>query len=184
MRIVHVDIDDEMRAAARVRADRYLEQRTIDNHDWAKDAAYTGALGEVVANKGLGGTLTDNMNHDICVRDHLAELKSLKHNPAAKPHADYNGLVADRDWVPGNDGEIEYQTAPVYIFLRIQRNHHVAWIMGWIESEKFFELSTPVARGQFHEGMTADYACQALHYDQMNEFNHIQCCNGVRFVYN
>ena len=89
----------------------------------------------------------DDYEYDIIISGYKVDVKSI--SCKFKPPMHYLATV--------NSCELEgdhRQDADLYIFVRIREDCKIAWIVGFIECERFFEMSKFLKKGDTYHGMT------------------------------
>ena len=110
-----------------------------------------GYLGEMIVMEYYGVGDIDDYEYDIILGDYKTDIKSI--SCKFKPPLNYLATV--------NSCEIEgdhRQDADIYMFVRIREDCKVAWLVGYIECERFFEMSKFINKGETYHGMTFEKA--------------------------
>ena len=110
-----------------------------------------GYLGEVVIIEYYGVDDVDDFEYDIVIGEYKTDVKSI--SCKFKPPIHYLAAVNSCEI----DGE-HRQAADIYMFVRIREDCNVAWIVGFIECERFFEMSKFLNKGETYHGMTFEKA--------------------------
>ena len=93
----------------------------------------------------------DDYEYDIIIGEYKVDVKSI--SCKFKPPTNYLAAV--------NSCEIEgehRQDADVYIFVRIREDCMAAWILGFIECDRFFKMSKYIQKGETYHGMKFEKA--------------------------
>ena len=110
-----------------------------------------GYLAEMIVMEYYGVGDIDDYQYDIILGDYKTDIKSIscKFKPPLNYLASVNSCETDGD---------HRQDADIYMFVRIHEDCKVAWIVGYIECERFFEMSKFINKGETYHGMTFEKA--------------------------
>ena len=110
-----------------------------------------GYLGEVIVMDYYDVDDIDDYEYDIIIGEYKVDVKSI--SCKFKPPINYLASV--------NSCEIKgehRQNADVYIFVRIREDCKIAWILGFIECDRFFQMSKFINKGESYHGMKFEKA--------------------------
>ena len=110
-----------------------------------------GYLGEIVVMDYYGVGDIDDYEYDIIINGINVDVKTIscKYKPTPNFLAVVNSCEMEGD---------HRQEADSYIFVRMREDCEVAWIVGYMMCEKFFDLSTFVKKGETFDGMKFEKA--------------------------
>ena len=146
-------ITDDMKSRAKDKYNQIKLDPTRDKRQFASEGKRLlyGYLGEMIVMEYYGVGDVDDYEYDIVLGDYKTDIKSI--SCKFKPPLNYLATV--------NSCEIEgdhRQDADIYMFVRIHEDCKVAWIVGYIECERFFEMSKFINKGETYHGMTFEKA--------------------------
>ena len=110
-----------------------------------------GYLGEVIVMDYYGVGDIDDYEYDIIVGEYRIDVKSI--SCKFEPPKHFLAAV--------NSCEIEgehRQNADIYVFVRIREDCEIAWIVGFIECDRFFDMSKFIKKGETYHGMKFEKA--------------------------
>jgi len=110
-----------------------------------------GYLGEVIVMEYYGVDDIDDFEYDIIVGEYKIDVKSI--SCKFKPPMNYLAAVNSCE----TQGE-HRQDADIYMFIRIREDCNVAWMVGFIECERFFQMSKFLNKGETYHGMVFEKA--------------------------
>ena len=148
-----IKMADDMKMRAKAKYNKINIDPTKDRRRFASEAKRLlyGYLGEVVVMDYYGVDDIDDYEYDIIVGEYKIDVKTI--SCKFKPPMNYLASV--------NSCEIEgehRQNADVYIFVRIREDCTIAWLVGFIECERFFDMSKFLKKCDTYHGMTFDKA--------------------------
>lgn len=156
--MVEVEITPEMRKEAEEKADKLGE---LKNSITRGEGNVAGFLGELVAQKILGGEIKNTRDYDLMLADGTKyDVKTKRCGSAPEPHfecsiANYNTM----------------QKCDRYVFVRVLKDYSKGWVLGEMGKSEYFEKATFIQQGQFDPSnkwrCSAD--CYNLRVDQLNE---------------
>jgi hypothetical protein len=136
--MIEVEITDEMLRLAWAKS---IDMGKIKKSITEGDGNIAGFLGELVANKVLGGTIQNTMDYDIVLDDGTTiDVKTKRCTSAPMPY--YECSVAAYNTV---------QKCDKYAFVRVEyvkTKYTRAWFLGTIDKHKYFEKSRKLYKGQ------------------------------------
>ena len=146
-------ITDDMKSRAKDKYNQIKVDPTRDKRQFASEGKRLlyGYLGEMIVMEYYGVGDVDDYEYDIVLGDYKTDIKSI--SCKFKPPPNYLATV--------NSCEIEgdhRQDADIYMFVRIQEDCKVAWLVGYIECERFFEMSKFINKGETYHGMIFEKA--------------------------
>ena len=146
-------ITDDMKSRAKDKYNKIKLDPTRDKRQFASEGRRLlyGYLGEMIVMEYYGVGDVDDYEYDIILGDYKTDIKSI--SCKFKPPPNYLATV--------NSCEIEgdhRQDADIYMFVRIREDCKVAWLVGYIECERFFEMSKFINKGETYHGMTFEKA--------------------------
>ena len=146
-------ITDDMKSRAKDKYNQIKLDPTRDKRQFASEGKRLlyGYLGEMIVMEYYGVGDVDDYEYDIVLGDYKTDIKSI--SCKFKPPLNYLASV--------NSCEIEgdhRQDADIYMFVRIREDCKVAWLVGYIECDRFFEMSKFINKGETYHGMTFEKA--------------------------
>lgn len=142
-----------MRARAKSKFNKIRIDETKDKRRFASEAVRLlyGYLGEVVVMDYFDVQDIDHYEYDIIINNFKVDVKSIscKFKPPMNYLAAVNSCEIDGD---------HRQDADIYIFVRIHEDCKVAWIVGFIECYRFFQMSKYLEKGDTYHGMNFEKA--------------------------
>ena len=148
-----IRISQDMRNRAKSKFEKIKIDTAKDKRRFASEGSRLlyGYLGEVIVMDYYGVDDIDDYEYDIIVGEYRIDVKSI--SCKFKPPEHYLTAV--------NSCEIEgehRQDADIYIFVRIREDCKGAWILGFIECDRFFEMSKYIQKGETYHGMKFEKA--------------------------
>ena len=118
------------------------ESDVLSKYGSEKKRILEGYIGEEIIKSYLNiETNSDTYDFDLVSnKNKRLEIKTV--SCSFKPKDNYLCTVNSH-----SDQYVHKQNADYYIFLRILKDYSKAWILGWIECDKFFEQGTFVKKG-------------------------------------
>lgn len=158
--MIEVDITASMRNRAKYYA-RKLGQ--LHNSITKGEGNTAGYLGEFAYLETFSGTWTkDDRDYDLITSNDLyADVKTKRCK--SKPKLNYECSVANYN---------AQQDCDIYIFTRVQKDYTKCWLLGWMETEKYFDLSVFLKEGEIDpsNGWKVRCDCYNLSISDLNEF--------------
>ena len=148
-----IKITDDMKARAKAKYNKIKLDPAKDKRKFASEGRRLlyGYLGEVVVMEYYGVDDVDDFEYDIVIGEYKTDVKSI--SCKFKPPMNYLATVNSCEI----DGE-HRQDADIYIFVRIREDCNVAWLVGFIECERFFDMSKFLNKGETYHGMVFEKA--------------------------
>ena len=148
-----IRITEDMKIRAKDKYNNIRLDPTRDKRQFASEGRRLlyGYLGEMIVMEYYGVGDVDDYEYDIVLGEYKTDIKSI--SCKFKPPLNYLASV--------NSCEIEgdhRQDADIYMFVRIREDCEVAWLVGFIECERFFSMSKFLNKGETYHGMTFDKA--------------------------
>ncbi len=146
-------INDDMKKRAKQKYQQINIDTTKDKRKFGSEAKRLlyGYLGEMVVMDYYGVDDIDDYEYDIIVSDYKVDVKSI--SCKFRPPMNYLAAVNSCEI----DGE-HRQDADIYVFVRIREDCKIAWLVGFIECDRFFNMSTYIDKGDTYHGMTFEKA--------------------------
>ena len=148
-----IKITDDMRDRAKSKYDKIKIDPNRDKRRFGSEGKrlFEGYLGEIVIIDYYGVEDIDDYEYDIIINEIKVDVKTIscKFKPAPHFLAAVNSCETD--------GE-HRQNSDRYIFVRIREDYEAAWIVGYMECENFFDLSTFVKKGETFDGIKFEKA--------------------------
>ena len=142
-----------MKARAKAKYNKIQLDSTRDKRQFASEGRRLlyGYLGEMIVMEYYGVGDIDDYEYDIILGDYKTDIKSIscKFKPPLNYLATVNSCEIDGD---------HRQDADIYMFVRIREDCKVAWLVGYVECERFFEMSKFINKGETYHGMTFEKA--------------------------
>ena len=143
-----INITDDMRGHAKAKYDKIKLDPNRDKRRFGSEGKriLEGYIGEVVVMDYYGVGDIDDYEYDIIINEIKVDVKTI--SCKFKPTPDFLAVV--------NSCEIQgehRQKADSYIFVRIREDYEVAWIVGYMMCERFFDLSIFVEKGGTFDGV-------------------------------
>ena len=148
-----IKISQDMRDRAKSKYEKIKIDPTKDKRRFASEGKRLlyGYLGEAIVMDYYNVGDIDDYEYDIIIGEYKVDVKSI--SCKFKPPTNYLAAV--------NSCEIEgehRQDADVYIFVRIREDCKAAWLLGFIECDRFFEMSNFIEKGETYHGMMFEKA--------------------------
>ena len=142
-----------MKACAKAKYNKIRLDPTRDKRQFASEGARLlyGYLGEFIVMEYYGVDDVDDFEYDIMLGNYKTDIKSI--SCKFKPPMNYLAAVNSCEI----DGE-HRQDADIYVFVRIREDCKIAWLVGFIECERFFEMSKYLKKGETYHKMTFEKA--------------------------
>lgn len=134
--MIEVDITEEMRTLAREKAEKLgvLKNSVTRGH-----GNLVGQLGELCAQKALGGELQSTADYDLVLSDGTKiDVKSKGCGYQPQPHFEVSISAFNTR-----------QACDKYVFVSVQKDHKKAWVLGEMPKAEFFERAYLIRQGQF-----------------------------------
>ena len=148
-----IRISQDMKGRAKAKYNKIKINPEKDKRKFASEGnrLLYGYLGEVIVMDYYGVDDVDDYEYDIIVGEYKIDVKSI--SCKFEPPKNYLAAV--------NSCEIEgehRQDADIYIFVRIREDCEIAWIVGFIECDRFFDMSKFIQKGETYHGMKFEKA--------------------------
>lgn len=136
MEFVEVIITKEMLAEAERRAVKLGE---LKNSITRGEGNVCGFLGELVAQKVIGGEIKDTRDYDIITKDGTKwDVKTKRSFGVPEEH--FECSVTDYNTT---------QKCDRYIFVRVLKDYSKGWVVGELPKDEYFEKATFIEQGQY-----------------------------------
>ena len=148
-----IRITQDMRDRAKIKYDKIKIDDKRDKRRFASEGKRLmyGYLGEIVVMDYFGVEDVDDYEYDIIIDGDKVDVKTI--SCKFKPPGHYLAAINSCEI----DGE-HRQNADKYIFVRIREDCKVAWILGFIECDRFFQMSKFLNKGETYHGMKFEKA--------------------------
>ena len=148
-----IKITDDMRDRAKNKYDKIKLAPERDKRRFGSEGKriFEGYIGEVVVMDYYGVGDVDDYEYDIIINEVKVDVKTI--TCKFKPTPNFLAVVNSCEI----DGE-HRQEADTYIFVRMREDYEVAWIVGYMMCENFFDLSTFVEKGGTFDGQKFEKA--------------------------
>lgn len=141
--MIEVEVSKDLIDKAELRASAVSRTSTLlHKYGSEKKRIFEGYLGEEIVKEYLDiESIDDDYEYDlISNKGKRLEVKTI--SCSFKPHDDYfctvNSSYLD---------SVRKQSADYYVFLRVLNSYDKAWLLGYIECDKFFELGNFIEKG-------------------------------------
>ena len=141
--MIEIEVNKELIDRAKSRTSSVSRTSTLlHKYGSEKKRIFEGYLGEEIVKDYLDiRNIDDDYEYDlISNKGKRLEVKTI--SCKFKPHDDYlctvNSSYLD---------SVRKQDADYYVFLRVLNNYETAWLLGYIECSKFFELGNFIEKG-------------------------------------
>lgn len=141
--MIEVEVSKDLIDKAELRASAVSRTSTLlHKYGSEKKRIFEGYLGEEIVKEYLNiESIDDDYEYDlISNKGKRLEVKTI--SCSFKPHNDYlctvNSSYLD---------SVRKQSADYYVFLRVLNSYDKAWLLGYIECDKFFELGNFIEKG-------------------------------------
>lgn len=94
-----------------------------------------GFIGEFLVHQAIGGDYSSTYDYDILLGDKKIDVKTKL--TSVEPRLDYSCSVS----------AYRKQNCDIYFFVRVKNDYSVAWLLGWIEAEEYFNKSVLLKKG-------------------------------------
>ena len=155
--MVEILISDEMLVKARRKA---IELGQLNNSIERGDGNLVGFLGELVAQKVLGGRVKNTYEYDLVLKDGTKiDVKTKKTSVAPKDY--YDCSIANYN---------TKQDCDEYCFVRVKNTLDKAWVLGRISKEEYFKKARFLKKGDADgdNGYTVKADCHNLAISELN----------------
>lgn len=133
--MVEVSITDEMLIKARRKA---IDLGQLNNSIERGDGNLVGFLGELVAQKVIGGRVKNTYEYDLVLKDGTkVDVKTKKTSVAPKDY--YDCSIANYN---------TKQDCDEYCFVRVKNTLDKAWVLGRISKEEYFKKARFLKKGE------------------------------------
>jgi hypothetical protein len=141
--MTEVEVGKDLIDKAELRSSAVSKTSTLlHKYGSEKKRIFEGYLGEEIVKEYLGiPSVDDDYEYDlISNKGKRLEVKTI--SCKFKPHDDYlctvNSSYLD---------SVRKQDADYYVFIRVLNSYDTAWLLGYIECDKFFELGNFIEKG-------------------------------------
>ena len=148
-----IRITENMKIRAKEKHSKIIIDAKKDKRRFASESKRLlyGYLGEAIVIDYYGVDDIDDYEYDIILGEYKVDVKSI--SCKFRPPMNYLAAVNSCEI----DGE-HRQDADIYMFVRIREDCNVAWLVGFIECDRFFNMSTYLDNGDTYHGMTFEKA--------------------------
>jgi hypothetical protein len=157
--MVEILITDEMLIKARRKA---IDLGQLNNSIERGDGNLVGFLGELVAQKVLGGRVKNTYEYDLVLKDGTKiDVKTKKTSVAPKDY--YDCSIANYN---------TKQECDEYCFVRVKNTLDKAWVLGRIGKEEYFKKARFLKKGE-QDGDNGYFVKSDCHNLQISELNEL-----------
>ena len=157
--MVEIQITDEMLIKARRKA---IDLGQLNNSIERGDGNLVGFLGELVAQKVLGGRVKNTYEYDLVLKDGTKiDVKTKKTSVAPKDY--YDCSIANYN---------TKQECDEYCFVRVKNTLDKAWVLGRIGKEEYFKKARFLKKGD-QDGDNGFFVKADCHNLMISELNQI-----------
>lgn len=136
MNLIEIEITPEMLSEARAKARELGELRNSITHG---EGNLAGFLGEMIAQKVLGGELKNTRDYDLLTPDGVKyDVKTKRCSGVPEPHFDCS--IANFNTT---------QKCERYVFVRVLKDYSKGWVLGELPKDEYFKKATFIQQGQF-----------------------------------
>ncbi len=155
--MIKVIVTDEMLLKAREKAN---EMGQLHNSILRGQGNMSGFIGEQVALSILGGSWVNTYDYDITVGEYKVDVKTKQTTVAPRPF--YECSVADFN---------TKQNCDAYAFVRVLKDYSVAWFLGVLTKQEYFDKAAFLKKGQVDpsNNFTVRADCYNVRIDQLGE---------------
>ena len=120
----------------------------------------SGFIGEQVALSVLGGSWVNTYDYDITVGEYKVDVKTKQ--TTVEPRPFYECSVADFN---------TKQNCDAYAFVRVLKDYSVAWFLGVLTKQEYFDKAVFLKKGQVDpsNNFTVRADCYNVRIDQLGE---------------
>ena len=164
--MIEVQITEEMKKRAWKKS---REMGVIHNSIMKGGGNIAGFLGEEVANVIINGTINNTYDYDVTSKSGIKyDVKTKRCTSAPKPF--YECSVANFN---------TKQKCDRYAFVRVEyknRRWGRAWVLGWLEHDKYFEQAHKLTKGQTDpsNGFIVRADCYNVAISELKKFKNVQ----------
>lgn len=158
MNYTEVEITPEMLAEALKKAEKLGE---LKNSITRGEGNVAGYLGEMVAQKVIGGEIADTRDYDIVTED--GQKWDVKTKRTAVPPEDhFETSVTNYNTT---------QKCDRYIFVRVLKDYSKGWVIGELPKEEYYKKATFIEQGQYdpRNNWRAKCDCWNVLFTDLNE---------------
>jgi len=155
--MIKVIVTDEMLLKAREKAS---EMGQLHNSILRGQGNMSGFIGEQVALSVLGGSWVNTYDYDITVGEYRVDVKTKQ--TTVEPRPFYECSVADFN---------TKQNCDAYAFVRVLKDYSVAWFLGVLTKQEYFDKAVFLKKGQVDpsNNFTVRADCYNVRIDQLGE---------------
>ena len=155
--MIKVIVTDEMLLKAREKTN---EMGQLHNSILRGQGNMSGFIGEQVALSILGGSWVNTYDYDITVGEYKVDVKTKQTTVAPRPF--YECSVADFN---------TKQNCDAYAFVRVLKDYSVAWFLGVLTKQEYFDKAVFLKKGQVDpsNNFTVRADCYNVRIDQLGE---------------
>ena len=155
--MIKVIVTDEMLLKAREKAS---EMGQLHNSILRGQGNMSGFIGEQVALSVLGGSWVNTYDYDITVGEYKVDVKTKQ--TTVEPRPFYECSVADFN---------TKQNCDAYAFVRVLKDYSVAWFLGVLTKQEYFDKAVFLKKGQVDpsNNFTVRADCYNVRIDQLGE---------------
>jgi hypothetical protein len=163
MNYVEVEITEEMLQEAKRKSDDLGELR---NSITRGEGNVAGFLGEMIAQKVIGGNIQNTRDYDIVTDDDETwDVKTKRCHGSPEDH-----------WEVSVTNYNTTQKCKRYIFVRILKDYTKGWVIGELPKEEYFTKATFIQQGQYdpRNHWRAKCDCWNVVFTDLNEVKQIK----------
>ena len=156
--MIEVEITEAMLKEARFKSE---EMGIINNSIEKGEGNLVGFLGELAAQKILGGKIENTYEYDlVLVNGKKVDVKTKKTSVAPKDY--YDCSIANYN---------TRQECDEYCFVRVKDSLDIAWVLGHISKEEYFKKARFLKKGEQdgNNGFIVKADCYNLQIKELNE---------------
>ena len=156
--MIEVEITDDI---LRLAHDKAIEMGKLNNSITDGEGNLAGFVGEFVANSVLGGVVSNTYDYDIRCGDLTYDVKTKR--CTSKPQQFYECSVAAFN---------VRQLCDRYVFVRVQLERRLAWVVGWEAKDSYFEKAVRLNKGDIDpsNNFTVKATCFNLPISELQQF--------------
>lgn len=157
--MIEIQITPEMIEQAQQQA---VEMGKLRNSIREGEGNLVGFVGELVAQKVLGGMIDNTYDHDILLDDFMTtvDVKTKETTVAPKPHYDCSVAAYNTK-----------QKCDYYCFVRVKNDLSVGWYLGIYPKSKYFQDARKLHEGDFDpaNNFTVKTDCYNIRINQLQD---------------
>ncbi len=133
----------------------------LKNSITAGEGNEVGFIGELAVSYYTGFPLTNTYDYDMMIKSVTVDVKTKKCSSEPLPHYECSVSAYNPN-----------QNCQIYFFVRYSEEYNMAWLLGWIGKDDFFQKSRFLRKGQYDtsNGYTVRGDCYNIPISKLRSF--------------